>query len=61
MFSFYYSKGKFKLWDVGMQNCSNLDEVFICLGDKSSDVKKTDINVVENLVMKMYAKLSKVL
>ena len=58
--SSFYSKGKFKLWDVWMQSCSNLDEVFIRFGDKSSDVKKTDINAVENFVMKMYTKLSKI-
>ena len=58
--SSFYSKGKFKLWDVWMQNWSNLDEVFIRPGDKCSDVKKTDINAVENFVMKMYTKLSKI-
>ena len=43
-----------------MQNHSNFDEIFICLGNRPSDVTEADMNPIESFIMKMYTKLSKI-
>ena len=47
--SSFYSKGKCRGWDVWMQNRSDFDEIFICLGNSPSDVTEADMNVTESL------------
>ena len=51
--SSFFSKGKCKGWDIWMEDRSNLDEVFIRLGNEPGELTNTDMNIIEKFVTKM--------
>ena len=57
--SSFFSKGKCKGWDIWMEDRSNLDEVFIRLGNEPGELTNTDMNIIEKFVTKMYTKQNK--
>ena len=57
--SSFFSNGKCKGWDIWIEDRSNLDEVFICLGNEPGELTNTDMNITEKFVMKMYTKQNK--
>ena len=57
--SSFFSKGKSKGWDIWMEDRSNLDEVFIRLGNEPGELTNTDMNIIEKFVTKMYFKQNK--
>ena len=59
--AFILNENKCKGWDAWIQNRSDFDEVFIRLGNRPSNLAEADMNAIENFVMKMYTKLSKIL
>ena len=42
-----------------MEDRSNLDEVFIRLGNEPGELTNTDMNIIEKFVTKMYTKQNK--
>ena len=57
--SSFFSKGKCKGWDIWMKDRSNLDEVFIRLGNEPGELTNTEMNLIEKFVTKMYTKENK--
>ena len=55
----FFSKGKCKGWDIWMEDRSNVDEVFIRLGNEPGELTNTDMNIIEKFITKMYTKQNK--
>ena len=53
-------KRKCKGWDIWMKNYFDFDVVFIPIRNRPGNVTEAEINGIENFVMKMYTKLSKI-